>query len=267
MWVATAGFLGAPALAFLALAGLGLGRWWRNRFPEGVALLGIPAVVGVALLTLQFQWERYLFALLPAALVWAAAGADQLGRLVARLADRLGARDGTRRYAEMAVTAGLALAVVVTAARAVPELGDLSQTRASGIRAAGEWLKQTHAPSLEPARRPLIAGFGLALGHYAEGRVTYLPHADEVRALRYLRRVDPDYLALRYSESDRLPYAAAWLRRGPAGTCAAPVEDLPAAAAAEVRVWRWTCNPETESTGAGNGMEPATAPARNRGDG
>lgn len=263
-WVATAGFLGAPAVVLLALAGLGVGRWWRGRVLEGLALLGVPAIVGLALLTVQFQWDRYLFALLPAALVWSAAGAEQAGRFAARLADRLGTRDHTRQFAGTAVTAGLALAVVATAAPAVPALEDLNQTRASGIRAAGEWLKQDYGPSPDPARRPLVAGVGLALTHYAEGVIAYLPHADEARALQYLRRVGPDYLALRYSEALRLPYAAAWLRRGPLGTCAAPVEDLPASAAAAVRLWRWTCDPGADAPG---GLEPATAPVRTRGNG
>ncbi len=266
-WVATAGFLGAPAVVLLALAGLGRGRWWRDRRLEVLALLGIPAIVGLALLTVQFQWDRYLFPLLPAMLVWAAAGAEQLAGLVARLARRLGTPDDTARFARRAVTAGLALAVVVTAAPAVPALGDLNQTRAPGIRAAGARVRQDHARSPDPARRPLIAGVGLAIGHYAEGRITYLPHADEARALRYLRRVDPDYLALRYSEALRLPYAAAWLRRGPATACAAPVGDLPPDAAAAVRLWRWTCDPEEDSTGATTGLEPPAAPARSREDG
>jgi 4-amino-4-deoxy-L-arabinose transferase-like glycosyltransferase len=268
-WVATAGFLGAPAVVLLALAGLGLRRWWRDRGLEGLALLGMPAIVGLALLTLQFQWDRYLLPLLPAALVWAAVGADRLGLLAARLAHRLGTPDDTARFARRAVTVGLALAVLATAAPAVPGIEDLHQTRSPGIRAAGAWLRQDHArsPAAALARRPLIAAVGLALGHYAEGRITYLPHADETRALAYLRRVDPDYLALRYSEARRLPYAAAWLRRGPADTCATPVRELPSAAAGTVRLWRWTCDPGAGAAGRPIGMEPSTTPARSREDG
>lgn len=167
----------------------------------------------------------------------------------------------------VAAVHGLALSIVAAAAPAVVVVEELSSTGAPGIRTAGAWVRQDHARSPDPARRPLIAGVGLAIGHYAEGRITYLPHADEARALRYLRRTDPDYLALRYSEVLRLPYAAAWLRRGPATACAAPVEDLPADAAAAIRLWRWTCDPVLDSTGATAGLEPPAAPARNREDG
>lgn len=234
--------LGAPVVLALALAGLTATRWWRARLFEGAALVVWPGVAGAALLAVDFTWERYLFPLLPGLLVWAAAGADWVAAAAARRAVLLGVPARAGALARPLGAAALAAGVVLLSARNVTEVGELNQTRNTDVRQAGGWLRADHAARRgERAGRPRIAGIGLALAHYAEGEVVYLPAADEARALRYLRRLAPDYLALRESELHQTPYARAWFERGVADPCAEPVRELPPLAAARFRVWRWTC--------------------------
>jgi 4-amino-4-deoxy-L-arabinose transferase-like glycosyltransferase len=236
-------FLGAPPILVLALAGLLLTAWWRTRLLPGAVLLVPPAVTVAVLLTLRFAWDRYLFPLLPALVVWATAGADALGRAAGAVLARGGADDRARRLATGLVCALLASAVLFVAARSVPHVVELAQTRQPGFREAGERLKDDYRTRAHAAVRPRIASLGLALAHYAGGEVVYLPYADEPLALRFLRGAEPDYVALRRSESEQTPYAARWLAEGLADACAEEITDLPQAAAASYRIWRWTCRP------------------------
>ena len=235
-------FLGSPVVLALALAGLLATRWWRTRLFEGAVLLAIPGLAIAILLALDFTWQRYFFPLLPAGLVWAAAGADRLGRLAGAVAARLPLPGALRDLAAPLATAVLALGVLVLAARNVTDVGELVQTRNADVRAAGAWIGADYAARGGGPARPRIAGIGLALAHYAGGEVVYLPEADPARARRFLRRTAPDYLALRDSELQQTRYARDWFAGGLADPCAEPVT-LPAEAA-PFRVWRWTCAPE-----------------------
>lgn len=199
----------------------------------------LPGLAVAGLLALGFTWERYLFPLLPAGLVWAAAGADRLGRLAGAAAARLPLPAPLRYAAASAATALLALGVLAVAARSVADVGELAQTRRTDVRAAGAWIGADHAARGERPGRPRIAGIGLAVAYYAGGEALYLPEADASQALRYLRREAPDYLALRDSELEQTRYARTWFAGGLADQCAEAVA-LPAEAAS-FRVWRWTC--------------------------
>jgi 4-amino-4-deoxy-L-arabinose transferase-like glycosyltransferase len=232
--------LGSPLVLALALVGIVATPWWRTRVFEGAALLAVPALGLAVLLSLQFTWERYLLPLLPAGLVWAAAGADRIGRWSTLAAVRLGLPARLSALAGPVAAAGLALGVLVLAARGVTDVGEFSQTRHADVREAGRWIRADYAARGRVAR-PKIAGIGLALAHYAGGEEVYLPAADEPRALRFLHRVRPDYLALRDSEIQQTSYAPDWYAGRVADACAQPVADLPAAAAAHFRIWRWSC--------------------------
>jgi len=82
-------------------------------------------------------------------------------------------------------------------------------------------------------------GLRLAPAYYAEGEIVYLPWADENRALRFIAGIAPDYLMVRATDRDALPYGPKWLDEGIAHPCAEAVT-LPAAASPN-RVWRWNC--------------------------
>jgi hypothetical protein len=236
--------LGAPLVVVLAAVGVAASGWWRKRLLEGAVLLAVPGLALGVLLALEFTWPRYLWPALPIGLVWAAAGANQIGRWAAALLERGGAPTRLRELAPAAVGLVLTVGILAVAGRNLTDVGELSQTRRADVREAGTWIRADHAASPQSfggdARRPRIAGMGLALSHYAGAEVVYLPEADEARALLFLHRARPDYLVLRDSELEQTAYAQRWYAERIADPCAQPV-DLPAGAAKHFRVWRWSC--------------------------
>jgi 4-amino-4-deoxy-L-arabinose transferase-like glycosyltransferase len=254
--LANARYLGAPPILVLALLGLVATPWWRTRFLAGAALLVPPAITVLVLLTLRFAWSRYLFPLLPVLVVWAAAGADVAGRATAGTLARLGAGERSRRLAGALACALLLISALVFAERSVPRVEELAQTRKLGAREAGARLAADYESSGGDGR-PRIASIGLALAHYSGGEVMYLPYAEESLALRFLRRAAPDYVALRRTESTMAPYAEKWLASGLPDECARELADLPQAASASYRIWRWACAATAPADGA-----PATSRLR-----
>ena len=174
---------------------------------------------------------------------WAAAGAEWLARAAARVTGRLGWIAPARQNALTLLLAGGVLAALVAqSARYLPDVTDISQTRNLDVRLAGELIRADAARRTPSVDRPLIATGGLAVAHYAGGEVTYLPYADEVQSLSFLRQRSPQYVVLRVDQLQGVPYAAQWIERGPA-SCAELLSGPEAAAIPRVKVWRWTCAP------------------------
>ena len=182
--------LGSPVVLALALVGILAASWWRTRLFEGAVLLALPGIALFVLLALEFTWDRYFWPLLPAGLVWAAAGADRIGAFGGGACAPLGLPARLPALARPATSGVLALGVLVLAARSVTDVGDLKQTRNADVRAAGEWIRTDYASTRgnAPASRPKIGGIGLALAYYAGGEIVYLPGRTKPRALRFLAR-------------------------------------------------------------------------------
>ena len=235
--------LGSPLLVPLVIAGLVLTGWWKQRAPEGLALVVLPAVTVAVMMGVRWNWPRYYFPLLGTGLVWAVAGTERLARAASGLTGRLGWVASARQDALTLLLAGGVLAALVAqSARYLPGLVDISQTRNRDVRLAGEMIRADAARRRPAVDRPLIATGGLAVAHYASGEVVYLPYADEARSLLFLRQRSPHYLVLMVDQLQSFPYAAQWVERGPA-SCAEPLSGPEAAAIPRVKVWRWTCSP------------------------
>lgn len=232
-------WLGSPLILFLIAVGLVGTVWWKSRLFEGLVLLAMGALPILALMTIQWIWSRYFMPLVPAGVLLAAAGADRIASGVAAVAVRMGLKGSLPRLLNHGLAGLLLLAVIAKSARHVTTLSDFSQARRPDMRVAGEWIRGDFQADLA-TRRPVIASIGLALAHYAEGETLYLPYADTEQALIYLRAAAPDYVAIRDSEGQNLPYAAEWPAREPLDECAERVT-LPSAAAAHYAVWRWKC--------------------------
>lgn len=217
--------LGAPLILLVAALGVILTKWWRTQPVGGVVLLVLPALTVMALLTLEWIWPRYLFPLLPAGLLWAAAGFE-----------RIAAASRTAAFL-------LAAFILASAGRRLPRLHDISQTRQQDLRATGEWIRADFRQSSASPWRPRVLAFRTAIAHYARGELVYPGWGDEVRALKYVHAVSPDYLVLRHDETASLPYGEKWFEGEIADACAQEVTTLSADAAAHYRVWRWTCRP------------------------
>ena len=237
-----AGYLGSPLLVPLVVAGLLLTSWWKQRAPDGLALLVLPAVTIAAMMGVRWNWLRYYFPLLGTGLIWAAAGAERLAGAAAGLTGRLGWTPARRNALTLVLAGGVLSALVAQSARYLPNVTDISQTRVRDVRVAGELIRADAARRTPPVDRPLIATVGLAVAHYAGGEAVYLPYADEALSLAFLRQRAPRYVALQLNLVRSVPYMDQWIERGPA-SCAEPLEAPEAAALRQVMVWRWTCSP------------------------
>jgi len=213
--------LGGMPIVLLALVGVLCSGWWRGHKSEVAAILTVPILTLVALLTLDWTWFRYLIPLLPALLLFAAAGLGWIARRSRPLAAALG------------------VTVLAVSGRGVARTFEISQTRDVDMRIAGEWIRDRHAELNSSRVRPLIMGVRVSPVHYAKGELVYLPWADEATSLRYIHTVQPDYVMLRESEARSAPFAAKWLRGELDDSCAEPVELPPGAE--PYHVWRWTC--------------------------
>lgn len=213
--------MGGIPILLLALAGFCFGGWWRGHKSEVAVILTIPLLTLLALLTLDWIWARYLLPLLPALVLFAAAGLAWIDR----------------RSRALAVAAGVL--VVAVSARGTARLFEIGQARDIDVRVAGEWIRNDYPEAVPSLTRPRIMGIRLAPVHYAQGELLYLPWGDESAALRYIHEVAPDYVMLRETERGAAPFAEKWLTLGVSDPCAERVS-LPAAAA-PYHVWRWTC--------------------------
>jgi hypothetical protein len=196
--------------------------------------LVLPGVTLAVLLALRWNWTRYYFPLLPMGMIWLAAGCDRIFGWIARL---LRAGDRAAALLSGSVILGLALQSL----RSMNSVGEIGQTRDGGAREAGHLIAADHRSRAGETERPLIATVRLAIAHYAAGEVAYLPEADESRALVYLRRLAPDYVAIKEVEyRDSTSYENGWVKGGFHDRCAVP---LTGAQGTGYRVWRWTCRP------------------------
>ena len=236
-------YLGSPLLIPLVVAGLVLTGWWKQRAPESLAALVLPAVSLAVLLAVRTNLSRYYFALLGTGLIWAAAGTERLARAAAGVTGRRGWSPARQHALTLALAGGVLSGLLLQSGRyLVPNVTEISQTTVRDVRLAGELIRADAARRMPPVDRPLIATVGLAVAHYAGGEVVYLPYADEALSLSFLRHRSPQYLSLQLNLVGSVPYMDQWIERGPA-SCAEPLDGPEAAALRDVRVWRWTCAP------------------------
>jgi hypothetical protein len=74
---------------------------------------------------------------------------------------------------------------------------------------AGAWIAS------EPGDPPRIAGLDTIVAFHAGGTHVWLPYCDGETALRYLEKKRIDYVVLRTTLADRLPYLEDWALNGP----------------------------------------------------
>jgi hypothetical protein len=220
----------------LAAIGLLLTGWWRSSPFPGLALLAFLGVQSLALLSLEFRFQRHLFPILPLLLPWASAGAEWVGSAVSRTAASLARAPFAARGLSWLLCAGLTASLLAVAYPATLQVGELGQARERHLQQAGEWI-EVHSGR----DRPRVAAYSTVIVYYADGTQTYLPYAPETLALEYLHEHKPDFIAVRSEDVRQTPYAAEWLQRGIPDRCAVPGTTLLAGGSTVVRIWRWQC--------------------------
>jgi hypothetical protein len=234
--VVTSRFLSCPLAAVLAVVGLFFTRWWQASLFEGLALLAFLGVQSLALLSLEYRFQRFVFPILPLFLPWAAAGAERLGYAVSRSTLSLVRVPFTARVLSSLVYTGLAVFMLIVAYPATMEVGELSQARERHLKQAGEWIRVNSERD-----QPRVAAYGTVIAYYANGSLSNLPFAPQPLALKYLHRNRPDFIVVRSDDVRQTPYAADWLNRGIPDRCAVPGTTVLGEGGVVVKIWHWKC--------------------------
>ena len=210
---ATLRSLGSPILAVLAMAGfLATGMGNRKFLFEGF-LLSVVAANLLVLLSIGVMWPRYLFPLALLLVPWAGAGVSRISMWVQdRVEDLSGGESFLSGLASAAAVCLLMAGIVIPSFGAVLKTDEFSMSRATILKDAGRWL------DAYKGGEKTIMGNSYVLVHYAQGSLNYLPYAPGPLALEYIRKKQPDFIAL-YS-MDPAPYIRKWMRSGIPDPCA-----------------------------------------------
>jgi hypothetical protein len=204
----------SPVLAFplgigLMILGL-LGRPWSPRRARREAVL-LVIVIGqvTVLLGLPIISARYLFPIVPIAVLWIAQGIDVGARWGRGTARHGGLAARARAWVDAGVRAALMLAVLLITLWTL-RWGSLQadDPGALVLRSVGTWL-QDYQPG---AKR--IMTVEPQIPYYAGGTFLPLPYADGAVALRYIQAKHPDFIVLTEQSSGVTPYLAQWLAFG-----------------------------------------------------
>lgn len=79
------------------------------------------------------------------------------------------------------------------------------------------------------------------LAYYARGDQAFLPWAEGQRALGYIHRRRPDFIALWTQTERQAPYAAKWLKDGIPDACAVPRRAFKENATEQLIIYEWVC--------------------------
>jgi 4-amino-4-deoxy-L-arabinose transferase-like glycosyltransferase len=217
--------LGGVGLVILALLGVVAAFMEQRARALKLLFLCVGASYVVMLLSMQHRWVRHLFPFALFALPWAAIGIATLATVVAR----------RMPYAATSGAVAISLIAVVAAPTllAAGQLGEFSQSRDVIQKDAGAWLA-----SFKPST---IMSSNAVFAFYARADHAYLPWAEEERALAYIRRRAPDFIALWTRDEWQVPYAAKWLREGIPDRCAVARRTFNEPPSERFVVYEWVC--------------------------
>jgi len=233
----SANYLGSPIIWLLAAAGLVGGKWTRLLLAHEVLLCTMTALLLFILGSMHFIWDRFLFPIVPFLVLWAAHGAVVLYEWVDGFFIRK--VPWAKRYGQglaLTVTVIGVLLLVVASARGVAHLGEITESRAVELKAAGLWIASHNN------REETVMTVGMVVPFYAGATARLLPYTDSVSVLAYLHKKDPNFVVLRRDESSQRPYLAAWLQNGIPDSCAHLVQRLGEPLEREILVYEWNCH-------------------------
>jgi hypothetical protein len=187
--------------------------------------------------SMHFIWNRFLFAVLPIALIWAAHGAVSLHEWVYRILERKGS--ATKIYKQIiawALPMSLLLLVLLVAARGLRDLDEVTEARDVEAKAAGLWI----ASHFKGAKT--LMSVAMVVPYYAGALARVLPYADSTTTLAYLHQKDPDFIVLRWDEVQQRPYLPSWLQNGIPDPCARLAYRMGDRPERVILIYEWTCH-------------------------
>ena len=208
--VLTSFALGSLVLWIVAALGLFAAPWDRERFFREMFLIAVMVYFVVILLAAHATHERYTFSLLPIALSWFSRGLAALWDWAAQSVAAIQRRAILNpRMAGAAFAAIPLMLVLLSSASGTQDVNELQTARPLylPLKRAGLWLKNQH-----PAPKNI---FSSAVVAYYSGADQWLfPYSDGPLAVRYIRKINPDFLVIEPSAERNAPYLADWVENG-----------------------------------------------------
>lgn len=228
--------LGSPILLLLVVVGFFRSAWTRTRLGGELFLLAVAGYSLFVLALAHFILFRYTLPFYPFLILWAGNGLIELQGWISQSLTNMASTEAAARR----VAAGAAGTMVVLYAifnflgtRYESEL--LTGMRGNlPVKEAGLWLR---ANDPDPWKKVMDSYGGVP--YYADKIYMAYPYADSAEALRYLAKVNPDYLVLWTGMTHMRPYVKEWLNNGVPSPHASLIYRKADPAGGELAIWRW----------------------------
>ena len=206
--IIVAGFyIGSPILFALCAFGLVRTKWTKASVTSHLMIAIVPAVATLVLATVDWLFARYLLTFVPAMLVPAAKGLEQVSAsIAARMAGRSNVQSNFRT--QMAIKGVIGCMLLGTALLGTFGVSQLRgfDFRYQYVRDAAEWLER-----YQPGPKTIMDTSN-TVPYHAGGSYVHFPHADPETTLRYIAKKEVDFLVLR--EPFGRPLLRDWIEHG-----------------------------------------------------
>jgi 4-amino-4-deoxy-L-arabinose transferase-like glycosyltransferase len=233
--VLTAFALGSLVLWFLAGLGVCGMAWTRQRFFQELLLFGIFGYLLIVVLAAHTNFLRYSFPLLPFVLVWASKGISNLYSWARNSAATI-----LQDYNVSTIIIGCVVAVIPVvlvigcSAVGIGEVGELESgwSQHLPLKEAGLWLR-----AYQPGPKNIFSSTVMA--YYAGAYQLIFPYADSELALRYVHKMNPDFIVIEPYAEVMAPYLAQWAKLGIPDSQAKLIYEGGTPQSGAIRIYSW----------------------------
>jgi 4-amino-4-deoxy-L-arabinose transferase-like glycosyltransferase len=233
--VLTAFALGSLVLWFLAGLGVFGMVWDRQRFFQELLLFGIFGYLSIVVLAAHTNFLRYSFPLLPFVLVWASKGITNLYSWAKNSAATILQDSGVNAIIIGCVVAVIPVVLVIgCSAVGIREVGELETgwSRHLPVKEAGLWLR-----AFRPGPKNIFSSTVMA--YYADANQLIFPYADSEVAIRYVHKLNPDFIVIEPYAEVTAPYLAQWAKLGIPDSQAKLIYEGGTPQSGAIRIYSW----------------------------
>lgn len=229
-------YLGQPLLLGLVFIGLFRRRWSYHQLIQQIFLLATIGCFLLTLLTIQIFHQRFLFPFLPVLIIWASKGIYELSRwaqATVRVQRRAIVRSG---WIGIILSLTSALLFLLIALVGILHLGGDPGQRGphQGLeKNVGIWLRNV-APETKR-----IMSTGPIIAFYSRSFLTPFPYSDSSLALKYINEKKMDFVVLRSTSRNAVPYLRDWIENGIPDRRAELIYTASDATSGLIWVYRW----------------------------
>ena len=221
---------GSPVLIVLVVLGLLRSSWSAWRLARESILLAFAGSIVALALTGPGTYFRFIFPVLPLALLWAGRGLEELRSWALQLPTF------SPKWVAAALTVAAGLSLFASA-----EVGSRSEANFTAPTAsyslaerdAGIWLS-----TYRPGAKRIAARFSM-VSFYARGTLVQLPYANSELTLRYLKDRGVEFIVLETYTAGPFPTLVAWLAHGIPDSHARPIYDQTNTSGDRVVIYEW----------------------------